>query len=92
MRLNIGDVKLKTISSQYQFLLLVKVVKFNHAKQLPDAFCQKVVYGFSTDMYTPPDIGFRYSGFLSLCIFENHLTIFRVKTIIKLCSTRLITS
>lgn len=40
--------------------VLVKVVKFNQAKQLPDAFRQKVVAGFSADMYASPEIGFRY--------------------------------
>ena len=41
-------------------LPLVRVVKFNKARLLPDAFRQKVVDGFSTDMYTAPEIGFRY--------------------------------
>ena len=41
---------------------LGKVVAFNKARLLPDAFRQKVVDGFSADMYSTPEIGFRFIG------------------------------
>jgi len=39
---------------------IAKVAAFNKARLLPDAFRQKVVDGFSADMYSTPEIGFRF--------------------------------